>query len=118
MGHRFAILMAHGGALLAPAPVNLGVRRFESIMNNRLHLPSSLTSAIAAPATGAGTFCASRQPRRPAAHRGGQVPARAARSFLYRSGVLRRSGLNMGSCRCHPPSNTALKRTCRKRQAA
>ncbi len=87
-------------------------------MNSRLHLPSSLTAAITASATGAGTFCTSRQPRRLAEHRGGQVPARATHSFLYRSGVLRRAGLNMGCCRSHPPSNTALKRTCRKRQAA
>nr|ACB13003.1 hypothetical protein [Hydrogenophaga sp. PL2G6] len=79
-------------------------------MNSRLHLPSSLTAAIAASATGAGTFCTSRQPRRLAEHRGGQVPARATHSFLFRSGVLRRAGLNMGCCRSYPPSNSGVER--------
>ena len=96
-------------AALLPAPLTLGVRRFGSLMNSRLHLPSSLTAAVAASATGAGTFCTSRRPRRLAEHHGGQVPARATHSFLFRSGVLRRAGLNMGCCRSYPPSNTALR---------
>ena len=104
------LTLRSSGPAASGRPHSSNVRRFGSLMNSRLHLPSSLTAAIAASATGAGTFCTSRQPRRLAAHRGGQVPAPATHSFLYRSGVLRRGSLNMGCCRSYPPSNTALKR--------